>query len=200
MHHYPPVIQQLIQRIAQLPTIGPKTAERIVFALLKKDANIIRKIGTELVDLSQRVIQCTQCYNFSETNPCTICADTNRDKSLLCVIADPQDLAAIERTNQYAGYYFVLGGTISTYYGTGPKEIRIPDLLEYITAHTEIAEIILAIDQTADGETTTMYLSEHLQKTNRVISRLARGLPVGADVEYADEVTLSAALENRRRI
>ncbi|MGB0757299.1 MAG: recombination mediator RecR [Patescibacteria group bacterium] len=200
MHHYPPVIQNLIQRLSYLPTIGPKTAERIVFALLKKDRQLIRKLGNEITELSNQIVQCETCYTFSETNPCDICNNTQRDKTLLCVVTEPQDIAAIERTGHFHGLYFVIGGTISTYHGTSPKDLRMPELLKRIKETPTLTEVILAIDPTAEGETTTLYVSEQLKNLGKKITRLARGLPVGADVEYADEVTLSAAIDDRKQI
>ena len=200
MHQYPPVIYELIRKLSELPTIGPKTAERIVFMMLKKNRTDIEYLGKNLIDLSKKVQRCEQCHNFSDTNPCVICADEHRDKDILCIVSEPQDLAAIERTDHFNGLYFVLNGTISTYHGTTPADIHIPELLEHIHNHPNITEIILALDPNVEGETTTLYISRELKSLNKKTSRLARGLPVGADVEYADEVTLSAALDNRREL
>ncbi len=200
MHQYPPVIYELINKLAELPTIGPKTAERIVFMMLKKNHDDIATLGNNLIDLSKKIKRCSECYNFSETNPCHICKNKHRNQSILCIVSEPQDLVAIERTGHFDGRYFVLNGTISTYHGTKPEDIRIPELVKYIKKNNHITEIILALDPNVEGETTAMYLIKHLSSLNKKISRLAKGLPVGADVEYADEVTLSAALDNRKEI
>ncbi len=200
MHQYPPVIYELIRRLSELPTIGPKTAERIVFMMLKKNRADIEYLGKNLIELSKKIQRCDQCQNFSDTNPCSICSDPHRNKDILCIVTEPQDLAAIERTGHFDGLYFVLNGTISTYHGTTPADIHIPELLAHIQKHPNITEIILGLDPDVEGETTTLYISRELKKINKKTSRLARGLPVGADVEYADEITLSAALDNRKEI
>lgn len=198
MSQYPHVIQKLINQLAKLPTIGPKTAERIVFTLLKKNQQNIVELGQGLIDLGQQVSRCSSCRNYTTSALCSICADEHRDTSLLCIVAEPQDLEAIERTNTYQGRYFILNGTISTYHGTGPQEIQVPELMQKIkNSPTPVAEVILALDPDIEGETTMMYLAKALQPLGVKISRLARGLPVGADLEYADEITLTEALTNR---
>ncbi len=201
MTQYPRAIQQLIQELAKLPTIGPKTAERIVFTLLRKNQQDIINLGQKLINLAREIKRCSICHNFSGSDPCYICSDTGRQKNILCLVSEPQDLEAIERTGQYHGQYFVLNGTISTANGQGPKEINVPQLLSRIKSSPEkIKEIILAFNPDIEGETTVMYLSKILKPLDIKISRLARGLPVGADLEYADEITLTAALNNRREI
>lgn len=201
MTHYPRIIQQLINTLAKLPTIGPKTAERIIFTLLKNNHQDITALGQRLIELGEKITRCSSCRNFTAQNPCEICADRTRDRSLLCVVAEPQDLEAIEKTKQYLGYYFVLDGTISTYQGKGPKEIHVPQLVEKIkTARPKIKETILAFNPDIEGETTVMYLAKLLHPLGVKTSRLARGLPVGADLEYADEVTLTDALQYRKEV
>ena len=201
MSQYPHVIHQLIQLLSKLPTIGPKTAERIVFMLLKRNHQDIVTLGKQLIELGQQITRCQSCHNFSSANPCHICQDKNRNKELLCVVSEPQDLEAVEKTRQFDGYYFVLNGTISTYNGHGPQDINVPLLLDKIKkSQPNISEVILALDPDIEGETTMMYLAKALQPLQVKVSRLARGLPVGADLEYADEVTLSDALTNRREI
>ena len=200
MHQYPPVIYELITKLAELPTIGPKTAERIVFMMLKKNNGDITALGNNLIELSKRIKRCSQCHNFAENDPCHICNNEHRDDAILCIVSEPQDLVAIERTGHFNGKYFVLNGNISTYHGITPQDINVPDLVKHIKNKKNIKEIILALDPNVEGETTAMYLIKHLEPLNKKISRLAKGLPVGADVEYADEVTLSAALDNRKEI
>lgn len=201
MSQYPRVIQQLILQLAKLPTIGPKTAERIIFNLLRKNQQDIVSLGKNLIDLGQQIKRCSICHNFTSSDPCSICSDKNRREDVLCIVAEPQDLEAIERTGQFTGKYFVLNGTISTYNGNGPKEINMPILLDRIKkSNPAITEAILAFNPDIEGETTVMYLAQALKPLNIKTSRLARGLPVGADLEYADEVTLTAALNNRNEI
>lgn len=201
MSQYPRVIQQLIQLLATLPTIGPKTAERIVFMLLKRNQHDIIRLGQQLIELGQNITRCTSCHNFSSQDPCSICADPNRATGILCIVSEPQDLEAVEKTHQFSGTYFVLNGTLSTYHGNGPRDINVPELLQKIKKSTSvITEVILALDPDIEGETTMLYLAKALQPLDIKISRLARGLPVGADLEYADEVTLSDALTNRREM
>jgi len=200
MQLYPPAIYELIKRLSELPTIGPKTAERIIFMLLKKNNNEILALGNNLIELSKKIKRCSRCNNFSDTNPCHICSDPHRNQNLLCIVSEPPDLAAIERTGHFDGLYFVLNGHISTYHGTTPADIKIPELLAYIQQNQQINEIVLAFNQDVEGETTGLYLAKELKKINKKTSRLARGLPMGADVEYADEITLSAALDNRKEL
>lgn len=201
MSQYPRAIGQLIAQLAKLPTIGPKTAERIIFTLLRKNQQDIVTLGKNLIELGQQIKRCSHCHNFTSQDPCEICQDKNRDTSLLCVVSEPQDLEAIERTREFNGKYFVLNGTISTANGHGPQEINIPHLLTKIKKSPQpIQEVILAFNPDIEGETTVMYLAKALKPLAVKTSRLARGLPVGADLEYADEITLTAALNNRREI
>jgi len=201
MTQYPQIIQQLIQHLAKLPTIGPKTAERIIFTLLKKNQQDIISLGQKLIELGQQIKRCSVCHNFSGSDPCIICSDQTRQKNILCIVSEPQDLEAIERTGQFHGLYFVLNGTISTSNGNGPKEINAHLLLQRIKSSPQkIEEVILAFNPDIEGETTVMYLARALKPLGIKTSRLARGLPVGADLEYADEITLSAALNNRNEI
>jgi len=198
---YPPAIKKLIETFTRLPSIGPKTAERLVFYLLKKPEKEIQEFIDNLTQVKNQIQKCELCNNFSPANPCHICRDKNRDHSLLCIVAENQDLQAIEKTNNFNGVYFVLNGYLEPLKGTGPMDIKIPELLNRIKKSSiPIKEIILALDADINGETTILYLTKILKPLKIKITRLARGLPVGADLEYADEITLTEALKNRREI
>ncbi len=201
LNHYPEPIKKLIDTFARLPTIGPKTAERLVFYLLKKPDQEIKQFIDSLTAVREQIKRCYLCNNFSATNPCHICQNPKRDHSLLCVVAENQDLQAIEKTNNFQGVYFVLNGYLEPTRGTGPTDIKTPALIERIKkSPTPIKEVILALDADINGETTILYLTKILKPLGVKITRLARGLPVGADLEYADEITLTEALKNRREI
>ncbi len=201
LNNYPEPIKKLIDTFARLPTIGPKTAERLVFYLLKKPDQEIKQFIDNLTAVREQIKRCNLCNNFSATNPCHICADSKRDHSLLCVVAENQDLQAIEKTNNFHGVYFVLNGYLEPTRGTGPTDIKTPALINRIkNSPHPIKEVILALDADINGETTILYLTKILSPLGVKITRLARGLPVGADLEYADEITLSEALKNRREV
>lgn len=198
---YPQPIQKLIDSFSRLPTIGPKTAERLVFHLLKKSTTEIDELASNLSHVNKKILRCTLCNNFSENNPCSICRDSQRDKSLLCVVAGHQDLAVIEKTHNFSGLYFILNGMLEPLKGQGPDDIHIPELLDRIKkSTTPVKEIILAFNADIDGETTVLYITKLLKPLGLKITRLARGLPVGANLEYADEITLTEAIKNRREI
>ena len=204
---YPPPIQNLINAFKSLPGVGPRTAERYAFELFHKPEEERQSIAAAIQNAS-RVKQCTQCNNFSENSFCRICADTRRSQRTICVIAEAQDLAAIERAGEYRGVYHVLGGLLSPLEGISPKDLKIEQLLTRIKLLQSIPapdnavaiEIILAFDQTPEGESTAIYLAKELKPTSVKITRLARGLPTGSDLSYADEMTLSSALAGRREI
>ncbi len=195
---YPKVLQNLIDKLSTFPSVGPKTAERYAFYLLKKDKNYLTELGQTIINLDNEILNCQVCQTLSETNPCSICLDKNRTDDLLCIVENTQDLIALEATKQYSGKYFVLGGLINTLDGIGPEELNIKKLISLIK-NKKIKEIILALNFTLEGETTALYLSK-LLKNHVKITRLARGLPAGSDLEYADKTTLSSALELRREI
>lgn len=195
---YPKNIQNLINEFSRFPTIGPKTAERFIFYLLKKSPQELIKL-TELIKNLKNFSSCKICGNFSEKNICSICADTRRDHSTICLVAEPQDLMAIEKTNEYRGVYHILGGVINNIQGIGPEKIKIKELLERMKKNP-IKEIILALNPDLEGETTSLYLINLLKPYKIKISRLARGLPMGSDLEYADEITLSNAIKRRETI
>jgi len=199
MIKFPPSIKNLIEQFCKLPGIGPKTAERLVFYLLKLHKNEISEFAQALNQLNDDIHHCSQCFNLSEKDPCHICADNTRDKSLLCVLAEPHDLASIENTAQYKGYYHVLGGVLEPLAGITPDKLNIDQLLLKIQEN-KLTEIILAFNPDMEGEATMIYLNNLLKPFKIKITRLARGMPVGSDLEYTDEVTLTNALQNRKEL
>ncbi len=197
---YSPTIQKLIDLFSKFPTVGPRTASRFVFYLLGLKKEEVKDLLTSIADIKNKVKICPSCFNPFEVDEklCSICSNPARDKALLCVVANETDLAAIEKTKKYKGLYFILGGTVSALRKTDIEKLRIKELGEKIKSQAEIQEIILAINPTVEGESTTLYLERFLKPLNKKISRLGRGLPVGGELEYADEETLSSALEGRR--
>lgn len=195
---YPKALQNLIDRLAILPSVGQKTAERYAFHLLNQSEERLDALALAIKELKQKTTICHSCLAISETNPCPICADANRNRSSLCVVENSQDLNAIESTKQFNGLYFVLGGLINTIEDVGPETLNINKLIKRIQ-NEEIKELILALNFTLEGETTALYLGKILK--NRIkITRLAKGLPAGSDLEYADETTLSSALKFRNEV
>ncbi len=192
---YPAAIQNLIDKFSKLPSVGPKTAERYVFQLLKQPVEYVDSFASALKDLKTKTTVCASCQVISETSPCAICRDSARQKDLLCVVENTQDLAALEATGQYSGKYFVLGGLINTINEVRPQDLKIERLAKKIKEE-KIKELILALNFTLEGETTALYLNK-LLKDHLKITRLAKGLPAGSDLEYADETTLASALRYR---
>lgn len=199
MEKLPASISNLIEEFNQLPGIGPKTAQKFVFYLMKKSPEDLAKFGQAVTNLNKDLKLCSSCFNFSQTDLCPTCADKKRSAGLLCVVAEPVDILALEKTNQFNGLYFVLGGVIDQPNGIGPDDLRIKELENRIKQNN-IQEIIIATNPDMEGETTAIYLSKLLKKHKIKITRLARGLPLGGDIEYADEITLSSALKNRSEI
>lgn len=197
---YSPSIQKLIELFSKFPTVGPRTATRFVFYLLRAPKEEIKELLKSILELRKLVKTCKLCFNSfeGEGSFCEICSNANRDKTLLCLVEKETDLASLEKTKKYKGLYFVLGGTVSTLKKTDIEKLRIKELEERIKNHPEIQEIIIAFNLTTEGEATALYLERILKSFNKKISRLGRGLPVGAELEYADEETLSSALEARR--
>ncbi|NUQ38228.1 MAG: recombination protein RecR [Caldilineales bacterium] len=192
-------IQRLIDALVRLPGVGPKSASRLAFYLLRAPAEQVRDLAAAIGELQAAIRYCSRCHNLTTTDPCALCADPTRDIHLLCVVEEPLDVVAIERTGAYRGRYHVLHGVINPIEGIGPENLRIDALLA--RQQTEpITEILVATNPTMEGEATAMYLARLLRSTGVRVTRLARGLPVGGDLEYADEVTLSRALEGRRDI
>lgn len=199
MIRFPKPIQDLIDQFCKLPGIGPKTAERMAFFMLRQNKASIEEFAASLSQLSNSVIHCSTCHNISEKNPCILCSDTNRDQSRICVLAEPHDLSAIENTGEFKGRYHILGGVLDPLNGITPDRLHINDLLARIQK-TKLTEIILAFNPDMEGEATMIYLNNLLKHFKIKITRLARGMPVGADLEYTDEVTLYNALKNRKEI
>jgi len=196
---YDGVIQDLIDELGRLPGIGPKSAQRIAFFLLDADPEDVRRFATVLVDVKAKVHFCSICGNVTEDIECRICKDPRRDDSILCVVEESKDVIAIERTREFRGRYHVLGGAISPIAGIGPDQLRIKELLQRLGDDT-IEEVILATDPNLEGEATATYLMRMLTPLGMKVTKLASGLPVGGDLEYADEVTLGRAFEGRRAI
>jgi recombination protein RecR len=196
---YEGVMQTLIDELGRLPGIGPKSAQRIAFYLLKVDATDAKRLARAIEDAKDRVTWCRRCFNISEGELCGFCLDERRDHHLVCVVEEPRDIVAVERTGEFRGRYHVLQGAISPIEGVGPEQLRIKELLARISDE-EITEVILATNPNIEGEATAMYLARLLKPAGLKVTRIASGLPVGGDLEYADEVTLGRALEGRREV
>ena len=194
---YEGVVQDLIDELGRLPGVGPKSAQRIAFHLLQADAVDVKRLVDALTEVKEKVRFCATCGNVAEGEQCRICADSRRDGSSICVVEEPKDVVAIERTREFRGRYHVLGGAISPIEGVGPDDLRIRELMTRL-ASGEVTEIIIATDPNLEGEATASYLARLLRTMGIPVSRLASGLPVGGDLEYADEVTLGRAFEGRR--
>jgi recombination protein RecR len=192
-------VAALINEFSKLPTIGPKTAARLVFHLLNKPRADAESLADAIIALKDRVRLCTQCFSITEEDPCTICSDPRRDAKLLCVVAEAKDIYALERTSAYNGRYHVLGGLISPMDGIGPAQLRVKELVERIGANG-FDELIVATNPNAEGEATALYLSRLVGPLGVLVTRLAYGLPIGGDLDYADEVTLAKAIEGRRTL
>lgn len=197
MSTLPASLQNLIEQLAKFPGVGRKTAQRMAFFILKSKREDAVAIARALVNVKDRIAHCSQCHNIAEQDPCHICADPKRDRSIICLVQEPMDVIAIEKTGRYRGLYHVLGGVISPLDGIGPDDLNIQDLLMRLE---DVNEVILAINPTRDGETTSLYLSKLLKEKGIGVSRIAQGLPVGIDLEFADELTLTYALEGRTKL
>lgn len=196
MNLYPPPLTKLVSELAKLPGIGPKTAQRLAFHLLDRPEDDVARLASAMVEARRKVTHCTKCGHLTEESPCVICQDETRDKGLLCVVEEPKDVIAMERTREYHGYYHVLHGAISPLEGIGPEALRINELLARVRDGA-FREVILACDPNVEGEATALYLVRLLKPLGLIVTRLARGLPIGGDLEYIDEVTLGKALEGR---
>jgi recombination protein RecR len=188
-------LQQLIEEFAKLPGVGRKTAQRLALHILKRPREEVVHMARTLVNVKDRIRSCSVCCNITEEDPCSVCSSTKRDRSLICVVEEPNDVLAVEKTNEFRGLYHVLGGSLSPLDGIGPEELKVKELLGRIDA--SVKEVILALNPNVEGEATTIYLSRLLKPLGVSVSRIARGLPVGGDLEFADEATLSRALEGR---
>lgn len=193
---YPASIQRLIQLLSHLPSVGPKTAERYVFYLLKQDPDELQKLAQAIAELKENITICKNCLSVAEKDPCYICSDTKRDHETICIVASNQDMLAIEKTHKYNGIYHILGGVIDSINGIKAEQLNIKQLLDKVKMK-KVKEIILALNPTIEGETTTIYLAKLLKPFKIRITRLAKGLPMGADLEYADEITLDNAMKYR---
>jgi recombination protein RecR len=189
-------VEELAEQFARLPGIGRKTAHRLALYVLKMPREEVVTLAKALVNVKDKVRYCSICSNITETDPCAICSNTRRDRSFICVVEEPHDVLAIERTNEFKGLYHVLGGALSPLDGVGPEDLKIKELLQRVST-SSIEEVILALNPNVEGEATTLYLSKLLKPLGMKITRIARGLPVGSDLEFADEATLSRALEGR---
>ncbi|TDF92197.1 recombination mediator RecR [Paenibacillus piri] len=196
---YPEPLAKLIDAFSRLPGIGPKTAARLAFHVLRMKEDDCIDFAKALVNVKRNLHYCSVCCNITDTDPCRICQDKGRDRSIICVVQEPKDLVAMERTKEFNGYYHVLHGAISPMEGIGPDEIRIADLLKRLSDE-HVQELILATNPNIEGEATAMYLSRLVRPFGLKVTRIAHGLPVGGDLEYADEVTLTKALEGRREL
>lgn len=196
---YTKPLAQLIEFFQKFPGVGPKSAQRMAFHLLKMPLGEVQRFSQILVDAKQNIHYCSVCFNMSASDPCEICTDNRRDKSVICVVAETKDLIAIEKTREYKGLYHVLQGTLSPLDGIGVEDIRIKELLTRV-ADENVSEVILALSPSVEGEATSLYITKLLKPFNIKISRIAFGLPVGSDLEYADEITLAKAIEGRRII
>ncbi len=196
---YEGVVQDLIDELGRLPGVGPKSAQRIAFHILNTDVVDVLRLASVLVEAKEKVKFCEICGNVAEADQCRICRDTRRDLTVVCVVEEPKDVVAVERTREFRGRYHVLGGAISPIDGIGPDDLRIRELMVRLADGT-ITEVILATDPNLEGEATATYLSRLLRPMGLRVTRLASGLPVGGDLEYADEVTLGRAFEGRRSV
>lgn len=197
--YYPAPISKLIDSFTKLPGIGPKTASRLAFHVLSMQENDVLEFAQALVAAKRELSNCTICGQITDKDPCSICSDQSRDESLICVVQDPKDVIAMEKMKEFRGRYHVLHGAISPMDGIGPEDINIPDLLNRLKDET-VKELILATNPNIEGEATAMYISRLVRPSGVMTTRIAHGLPVGGDLEYADEVTLSKALEGRREL
>ncbi len=193
----PRPVRKLIESFEKLPGIGPKTAQRLTFYLLHVPQEQLNEFSESLADLKRKTVLCSICFNVAEKDPCSICTNRNRDKSTICVVEQPLDILALEKTDEYKGVYHVLHGAISPLDNIGPDELRIHELLPRLK-DGEVEEVILATNPNMEGEATAMYIAKLIKPLKIKTTRLAHGLPVGADLEYADEITLSRAIEGRR--
>ena len=196
---YPKSIASMIEHFQRFPSVGPKSAQRMAFYLLRMPKSEVEKFAQSMLDAKENTKTCEICFNLSATSPCEICTSYQRDKSTICVVAETKDLIAIEKTNEYKGLYHVLQGLISPMDGIGADDIRIKELLNRLTDEN-VREVILALSPSVEGEATSLYLSKLIKPFGVKISRIAFGLPVGADLEYADEITIAKAIEGRREL
>ena len=196
---YAPSIQRLLEELERLPGVGPKSAQRIAYYVLRTDAESAQRLADAIVEVKRTVHFCPRCFNFAEEELCGVCADPERDTTIICVVEEPRDVVAIERTGEYHGVYHVLHGAISPIDGIGPEQLRVRELIDRL-GDDGVAEVLLATNPNVEGETTALYLARLVKPLGIRVTRIASGLPVGGDLEYADEVTLGRALQARREL
>ena len=199
MYKYPKTIDNLIQCYKKLPTIGEKTAIRLAIATLELDEDVIDIFSKSLLDSKTKIKRCVKCSNFTEDDLCDICKDTSRDKNLLCVVDDPKSIVQFERSGAFSGFYYVLNGLISSDNNYDPEALKIENLINIIDEY-QAKEVIIAVKPSIEGETTSLYISKILEKKDVVVTRIALGIPIGADMDYVDSLTLELAIENRKEI
>ena len=199
MSYYSPSIEKLIQSFEKLPSIGNKTAARLAFYILNASEEETNEFVSSIINAKKNLKYCTKCYNLSDTDPCSICGNPKRDQSQICVVEDVRDIIAMERTHEFKGVYHVLHGSISPMNGIGPEDIKIKELLARLM-DGQVKEVILATNPRVEGEATAMYLSKLIKPLGISVTRIAHGIPVGGDLEYTDEITLTKALEGRREL
>ena len=199
MAMYAPPIARLLEELERLPGIGPKSAQRLAYYILRSDADVASRLADALVEVKRSIHFCAKCFNFAEAELCEICASSKRDAAIVCVVEEPRDVVAIERTGEFRGLYHVLQGAISPIDGIGPEQLRVRELITRI-GEGGIEELIVATNPNVEGETTALYLARLVKPLGVKVTRIASGLPVGGDLEYADEVTLGRALEARREM
>lgn len=200
MSYFPDSINQLIGELMKLPGIGPKSAQRLAFHLLRRDRSEIVQLARVLVNAKDKTKYCSGCFNITEQDLCPICSDGTRDQTQLCIVQEPRDVAALEKTHEFRGNYHVLHGAISPMEGIGPEQLKIRELLFRVQKNPALEEVIMATNPNIEGEATALYVSRLLKPLGIKVTRIAHGLPVGGDLEYVDEVTLGRALEGRREI
>jgi len=196
---YAPSIERLLEELERLPGIGPKSAQRIAYYVLRTDAESAQRLADALVEVKRTVHFCPRCFNFAEGELCGICADPERDTTIICVVEEPRDVVAIERTGEYHGVYHVLHGAISPIDGIGPEQLRVHELIDRLGEGSTV-EVLLATNPNVEGETTALYLARLVKPLGMRVTRIASGLPVGGDLEFADEVTLGRAVQARREM
>jgi len=199
MQVYTEPINRLIEEFSKLPGVGRKTAQRLAFHVINMNTNDVEALSKAIIEAKRDIKYCSVCCNIADTNPCSMCSNKNRDDSIICVVEDPRDVAAMERTREFKGKYHVLNGVISPMDGIGPDMIKVKELIQRLGTQ-DVTEIIMATNPTIEGEATAMYIARLIKPMGIKVTRIAHGLPVGGDLEYADEVTISKALEGRREI
>jgi len=194
----PPPLVRLVEELQRLPGIGPKGAQRLAFHILKTPRETTERLADAIREVKERVTYCSVCHNFTDVDPCALCSSADRDRRIVCVVEEPQNVAAIEKTREFKGQYHVLLGALSPLHGVGPDDLKIKSLLTRVSSG--VAEVILATNPTVEGEATAIYLARLLKPLGVKVTRIAMGVPVGSDLEYTDEVTMHKALENRREV